>query len=46
VKFYSLMEFAEENGQTGQLLADWGMIHDEELFHYSSGFQAVMVVLL
>jgi beta-1,6-galactosyltransferase len=45
VKFYSLMKFAEETGQTGQLLADWGKNHDEKLFHYSSGFQAVMVAL-
>ncbi|KAJ4802222.1 Sialyltransferase-like protein [Rhynchospora pubera] len=45
VKFYSLKRFLEETGQADQLLTDWGKTRDEKLFHYSSGFQAVMVAL-
>ncbi|KAJ3683417.1 hypothetical protein LUZ60_013644 [Juncus effusus] len=42
VKFYSLKRFVEE---TNQEPIEWGKTHDEKLFHYSSGFQAVMAAL-
>ncbi|KAK7324865.1 hypothetical protein VNO77_28758 [Canavalia gladiata] len=42
VKYYSLKRFAEE---TGKGLEEWGPAHDEAFFHYSSGFQAMMLAL-
>ncbi|XP_061345394.1 beta-1,6-galactosyltransferase GALT29A-like [Gastrolobium bilobum] len=42
VKYYSLKLFFEE---TGKVLEQWGPAHDEVYFHYSSGFQAVMLAL-
>ncbi|KAI0519732.1 hypothetical protein KFK09_007191 [Dendrobium nobile] len=42
VKYYSLKRFAEV---TGKPLEDWAKFHDEKMFHYSSGMQAVMLAL-
>ncbi|KAJ1390249.1 GT29-like superfamiliy [Sesbania bispinosa] len=42
VKYYSLKRFVEE---TGKGLEEWGPVHDEAFFHYSSGFQALMLGL-
>ncbi|XP_020087702.1 sialyltransferase-like protein 1 [Ananas comosus] len=42
VKYYSLKDFAET---TGRPLDQWGTAHDEQMFHYSSGFQAVMLAV-
>ncbi|KAB2015209.1 hypothetical protein ES319_D08G009000v1 [Gossypium barbadense] len=42
VKYYSVKRFVEEMGKT---LDEWGPVHDGSLFHYSSGFQAVMLAL-
>lgn len=41
-KYYSLRRFVEV---TGKPLEDWAKFHDEKLFHYSSGMQAVMLAL-
>lgn len=30
---------------TGKSIADWSKFHEEKMFHYSSGMQAVMVAL-
>ncbi|WCJ41808.1 Sialyltransferase-like protein 2 [Euphorbia peplus] len=40
VKYYSLKRFI---GETGKSVDDWAGAHDGSLFHYSSGFQAVML---
>ncbi|MED6222376.1 glycosyltransferase 29 [Stylosanthes scabra] len=42
VKYYSLRRFVLESGKG---LEEWGPFHDEAMFHYSSGFQAVMLAL-
>ncbi|MED6205254.1 glycosyltransferase 29 [Stylosanthes scabra] len=42
VKYYSLRRFVLESGKG---LEEWGPLHDEAMFHYSSGFQAVMLAL-
>ncbi|XP_020588353.1 sialyltransferase-like protein 1 [Phalaenopsis equestris] len=42
VKYYSLKRFAEVAGKP---LEDWAKFHDEKMFHYSSGMQAVMLAL-
>ncbi|XP_050212722.1 beta-1,6-galactosyltransferase GALT29A isoform X2 [Mercurialis annua] len=42
VKYYSLKRFA---GETGKSLDEWSSSHDGSMFHYSSGFQAVMLAL-
>ncbi|XP_074573523.1 sialyltransferase-like protein 3 [Curcuma longa] len=42
VKYYSLKLFVEE---TGKPPAMWGKYHDVEMFHYSSGMQAVVLAL-
>ncbi|XP_060173657.1 beta-1,6-galactosyltransferase GALT29A isoform X1 [Lycium barbarum] len=42
VKYYSLKRFVEG---TGKSLQEWGPAHDGANFHYSSGFQAVMLAL-
>ncbi|URE43358.1 sialyltransferase family domain containing protein [Musa troglodytarum] len=42
VKYYSLKRFVEDTGKHPML---WGKFHDEKLFHYSSGMQAVMLAL-
>ncbi|KAG6529921.1 sialyltransferase-like protein 1 isoform X1 [Zingiber officinale] len=42
VKYYSLKLFVEE---TGKPLEEWKKFHDEKLFHYSSGMQAVMLAV-
>ncbi|XP_074555890.1 sialyltransferase-like protein 1 [Curcuma longa] len=42
VKYYSLKTFVEE---TGNPPAMWGKFHDAEMFHYSSGMQAVVLAL-
>ncbi|KAK4375904.1 hypothetical protein RND71_006581 [Anisodus tanguticus] len=42
VKYYSLKRFVEGTGKT---LKEWGPAHDGANFHYSSGFQAVMLAL-
>ncbi|KDP37594.1 hypothetical protein JCGZ_07940 [Jatropha curcas] len=42
VKYYSLKRFAE---RTGKALDEWGSAHDGAMFHYSSGFQAVMLAV-
>ena len=41
-KYYSMKRFVME---TGKGLGEWGPAHDEAFFHYSSGFQAVMLAL-
>ncbi len=40
VKYYSLKRFVNE---TGKPLEAWGSTHDGTLFHYSSGFEAVLL---
>ncbi|KAJ9188687.1 hypothetical protein P3X46_000058 [Hevea brasiliensis] len=40
VKYYSLKRFVAE---TGKSLDEWSAAHDGLMFHYSSGFQAVML---
>lgn len=42
VKYYSIKRFVEE---TGRVPEDWGKIHDEKAFHYSSGMQAVLLAV-
>lgn len=42
VKYYSLRRFVEV---TGKPMEDWAKFHDEKMFHYSSGMQAVMLAL-
>ncbi|KAJ3679982.1 hypothetical protein LUZ60_016260 [Juncus effusus] len=42
VKYYSLKQFVEETGKT---VEEWMDFHDREMFHYSSGLQAVMLAL-
>ncbi|KAF3661910.1 beta-1,6-galactosyltransferase GALT29A isoform X1 [Capsicum chacoense] len=42
VKYYSSKRFVEE---TGKPLQEWAPAHDGANFHYSSGFQAVMLAL-
>ncbi|KAJ9177940.1 hypothetical protein P3X46_009866 [Hevea brasiliensis] len=42
VKYYSLKRFVEE---TEKSLDEWSSAHDGSMFHYSSGFQAVMVAV-
>uniref|UniRef100_A0A2P2NYV3 Sialyltransferase n=1 Tax=Rhizophora mucronata TaxID=61149 RepID=A0A2P2NYV3_RHIMU len=42
VKYYSLKRFVEE---TGKSLDEWSPAHDGSLFHYSSGFQAVILAV-
>ncbi|KAJ0961090.1 hypothetical protein J5N97_000991 [Dioscorea zingiberensis] len=42
VKYYSLKQFVEE---TGKVPEEWMKVHDEKLFHYSSGMQAVMLAV-
>ncbi|XP_062183566.1 sialyltransferase-like protein 3 [Phragmites australis] len=39
VKYYSLRRFVRE---TGRPAAEWGKRHEEGMFHYSSGMQAVV----
>ncbi|CAM0903898.1 unnamed protein product [Alopecurus aequalis] len=39
VKYYSLRRFAREEGRPA---AEWGRRHEEGMFHYSSGMQAVL----
>ncbi|XP_004976161.1 sialyltransferase-like protein 3 [Setaria italica] len=39
VKYYSLRRFVRE---TGRPAAEWGTRHEEGMFHYSSGMQAVV----
>ncbi|CAL5016040.1 unnamed protein product [Urochloa decumbens] len=39
VKYYSLRRFVRE---TGRPAAEWGGAHEEGMFHYSSGMQAVV----
>ncbi|KAK8921511.1 hypothetical protein KSP39_PZI020866 [Platanthera zijinensis] len=41
-KYYSLKRFVEVAGKP---LKDWAKFHDEKLFHYSSGMQAVMLAV-
>ncbi|KAL2629304.1 hypothetical protein R1flu_013990 [Riccia fluitans] len=40
-KWYSLRNFVD----TGKTIDDWDKIHGDTYFHYSSGFQAVLVAL-
>ncbi|EEF38512.1 sialyltransferase, putative [Ricinus communis] len=42
VKYYSLKRFADE---TEKSLDEWSSTHDGSMFHYSSGFQAVMLAV-
>ncbi|XP_026664605.2 sialyltransferase-like protein 1 isoform X2 [Phoenix dactylifera] len=42
VKYYSLKRFVEE---TGELPEKWSKAHDDKMFHYSSGMQAIMLAL-
>ncbi|KAG0487993.1 hypothetical protein HPP92_006804 [Vanilla planifolia] len=42
VKYYSLKRFVVETGKPPE---DWPKFHDEKMFHYSSGMQAVMLAL-
>nr|CAB3485063.1 unnamed protein product [Digitaria exilis] len=42
VKYYSLRRFARE---TGRPATEWGTRHEEGMFHYSSGMQAVVAAL-
>ncbi|KAJ3706352.1 hypothetical protein LUZ61_010057 [Rhynchospora tenuis] len=42
VKYYSLKQFVEETGRNAE---EWGDFHDRQMFHYSSGLQAVMLAL-
>uniref|UniRef100_A0ACD5UCG0 Uncharacterized protein n=1 Tax=Avena sativa TaxID=4498 RepID=A0ACD5UCG0_AVESA len=39
VKYYSLRRFARETGRPAE---EWGRQHEEGMFHYSSGMQAVV----
>ncbi|KAL5215801.1 hypothetical protein ABZP36_007202 [Zizania latifolia] len=39
VKYYSLRRFARETGRPAE---EWSQQHDEGMFHYSSGMQAVV----
>jgi hypothetical protein len=39
VKYYSLRRFARETGRPAE---EWGRRHEEAMFHYSSGMQAVV----
>ncbi|KAL6903666.1 hypothetical protein ACP4OV_004479 [Aristida adscensionis] len=39
VKYYSLRRFARETGRPAE---EWGRRHEEGMFHYSSGMQAVV----
>ncbi|XP_073003811.1 sialyltransferase-like protein 1 [Typha latifolia] len=41
-KFYSLKRFVEETGKPPE---EWSKAHDEKMFHYSSGMQAIMLAL-
>ncbi|CAD5183891.1 unnamed protein product, partial [Musa acuminata subsp. malaccensis] len=42
VKYYSLKTFVDT---TGKPPGEWTKVHDEKMFHYSSGMQAVMLAL-
>ncbi|WOL03485.1 hypothetical protein Cni_G12205 [Canna indica] len=42
VKYYSLKRFVEATGKPPE---EWKKAHDEKLFHYSSGMQAVMLAV-
>lgn len=42
VKYYSLKRFVEETGKSAE---EWGKAHDERMFHYSSGMQAIVLAL-
>ncbi|KAJ7297635.1 hypothetical protein O6H91_09G112500 [Diphasiastrum complanatum] len=42
VKYYSLKHFFET---TGRSLEDWSSAHEGNLFHYSSGMQAIVLAL-
>lgn len=42
MKFYSLKRFVEETGKSAE---EWGKAHDERMFHYSSGMQAIVLAL-
>ncbi|URE28507.1 sialyltransferase family domain containing protein [Musa troglodytarum] len=42
VKYYSLKRFVDA---TGKPPGEWTKAHDEKMFHYSSGMQAVMLAL-
>ncbi|KAG6506259.1 sialyltransferase-like protein 1 [Zingiber officinale] len=42
VKYYSLKRFTET---TGTPAPEWAKAHNEKMFHYSSGMQAVMLAL-
>ncbi|KAJ0976739.1 hypothetical protein J5N97_012213 [Dioscorea zingiberensis] len=42
VKYYSLKRFVEETGRSPE---EWSKTHDERMFHYSSGMQAVMLAV-
>jgi hypothetical protein len=39
VKYYSLRRFVRETGRSAE---EWGTVHEEGMFHYSSGMQAVV----
>ncbi|XP_039140692.1 sialyltransferase-like protein 1 isoform X1 [Dioscorea cayenensis subsp. rotundata] len=42
VKYYSLKLFVEETGKAPE---EWAKTHDQKLFHYSSGMQAIMLAV-
>ncbi|XP_047313402.1 beta-1,6-galactosyltransferase GALT29A-like [Impatiens glandulifera] len=42
VKYYSLKRFVEKMKKG---VDEWGAVHDGSMFHYSSGFQAVMLAV-
>lgn len=42
VKYYSLKQFVDETRRNPE---EWGDFHDREMFHYSSGMQAVVLAL-
>lgn len=42
VKYYSVKKFVEETGRNPE---EWGDFHDRQMFHYSSGMQAVVLAL-
>lgn len=42
VKYYSLKRFVQETGKSPE---EWSKKHDEMMFHYSSGMQAVMLAV-
>ncbi|WOL02281.1 hypothetical protein Cni_G11000 [Canna indica] len=42
IKYYSLKTFMEKTGNHPML---WGKFHDQKMFHYSSGMQAVVLAL-